>query len=218
MAPRAVLLDFDGVIADTENHHIAAWQRTLAALGWQLPDEVAAHSADVDDREFLRDLLAVQQISDGDIEGWVRKKQALMISMLRDSPRVYPGVQELVRHLRSRVRLAVVSGTWRENVETVLAASGLLAAFELIIGREDVGAVKPDPEAYLLALRRLELSACETVAIEDSATGLAAARAAGIAGIAVGHRREFGGWVGDATYFSGLEPISGLLRHLGLET
>ncbi len=217
MAPRAVLLDFDGVIADTENHHIAAWQRTLAALGWQLPDEVAARSADMDDREFLRDLLAVQQIPDGDIEGWVRKKQALTISMLRDSPRVYPGVQELVRHLRSRVRLAVVSGTWRENVETVLAASGLLAAFELIIGKEDVGTVKPDPEAYLLALRRLGLSAGETVAIEDSPTGLAAARAAGIAGIAVGHRREFGGWVGDATYFSGLEPISGLLRHLGLE-
>ena len=77
MALRAVLLDFDGVIADTENHHIAAWQRTLAALGWQVPDEVAARSADVDDREFLRDLLAAHQITDGDIDGWVRKKQAL---------------------------------------------------------------------------------------------------------------------------------------------
>jgi len=217
MAPRAVLLDFDGVIADTENHHVAAWQRTLAALGWQVPDEVAVRSADVDDREFLRDLLALQQITDGDIEGWVRKKQALTISMLRDAPRVYPGVQELVRRLRGRVRLAVVSGTWRENVEAVLGASDLLAAFELIIGKEDVEAVKPDPEAYLLALRRLGLSPGETVAIEDSPIGLAAARAAGIPGIAVGHRREFGGWVGDATYFSGLEPISGLLRHLGLE-
>src|SRR5271157_5878480 len=193
MALRAVLLGFDGVIADTENHHIAAWQRTLAALGWQVPDEVAARSADVDDREFLRDLLAAQQITDGDIDGWVRKKQALTISMLRDAPRVYPGVQELVRQLRGRVRLAVVAGTWRENIEVVLSTSGLLA------------------------LSRLGLSAGETVAIEDSPTGLAAARAAGIPGIAVGHRREFGGWVGDATYFSGLEPISGLLRHLGLE-
>ena len=149
MALRAVLLDFDGVIADTENHHIAAWQRTLAALGWQVPDEVAARSADVDDREFLRDLLAVQQITDGDIDGWVRKKQALTISMLRDAPRVYPGVQELVRQLRGRVRLAVVSDTWRENIEVVLSTSGLLAAFELIVGKEDVRSVKPDPEAYL---------------------------------------------------------------------
>ena len=217
MALRAVLLDFDGVIADTENHHIAAWQRTLAALGWQVPDEVAARSADVDDREFLRDLLAAQQITDGDIDGWVRKKQALTISMLRDAPRIYPGVQELVRQLRGRVRLAVVAGTWRENIEVVLSTSGLLAAFELIVGKEDVRSVKPDPEAYLLALSRLGLSAGETVAIEDSPTGLAAARAAGIPGIAVGHRREFGGWVGDSTYFSGLEPVSGLLRYLGLK-
>ena len=90
MALRAVLLGFDGVIADTENHHIAAWQRTLAALGWQVPDEVAARSADVDDREFLRDLLAAQQITDGDIDGWVRKKQTLTISMLRDAPGFIP--------------------------------------------------------------------------------------------------------------------------------
>jgi beta-phosphoglucomutase len=217
MALSAVLFDFDGVIADTENHHIAAWQRTLAALGWHVPDEVAARSAEVDDREFLRDLLAAQQITDGDIEGWVRKKQALTIRMLRDSPRIYPGIQELVQHLRGRVRLAVVSGTWRENVEAVLAASDLLAAFELIIGKEDVGSVKPDPEAYLLVLRGLALSAGETVAVEDSPSGLSAARAAGIPGIAVGHRREFGEWVGDSTYFSGLEPVSGLLRRLGLE-
>ncbi len=218
MARRAVLLDFDGVIADTENHHIAAWQRTLAALGWQVPDEVAARSAEVDDREFLRDLLAAQQIDDGDIEGWVRKKQALMIQMLRDAPRVYPGVVELLKSLRGRVRLGVVSGTWRENVEAVLSASDLLASFDLIVGKEDVAAVKPDPEAYILALSVLGLSAGEAVAIEDSPSGLIAARAAGIPVIAVGHRREFGDWVGDSTYFSGLEPASGLLRHLGLES
>ena len=217
MAPRAILFDFDGVIADTENHHIAAWQRTLAALGWQVPDEVAARSAEEDDREFLSNLLAAQDITDGDVEGWVRKKQVLTVRMLRDAPRVYPGVQELIQTLRGRVRLAVVSGTWRENVEAVLSASGLLAAFDVIIGKEDVAAVKPDPEAYILALSRLEFSAGETVAIEDSPTGLAAARAAGIPGIAVGHRREFGDWVGDSTYFSGLVPVSGLLRHLGLE-
>jgi beta-phosphoglucomutase-like phosphatase (HAD superfamily) len=111
----------------------------------------------------------------------------------------------------------VVSGTWRENVETVLAASGLNNAFELIVGKEDVRAVKPDPEAYFLALSRLALRGVQTVAIEDSPSGLASARAAGIPGIAVGHRREYGGWVGDSTYFSGLEPVSGLLRHLGIE-
>ena len=216
MPARALLLDFDGVIADTENHHIAAWQRTLCALGWHVPDEVAARSAEIDDRDFLRELFASQQIEGGDIEGWVRKKQALTVSLLRDAPRIYPGVHELVGRLHDRMRLAVVTGTWRQNVEAVLAASGLAGAFELIVSKEDVNRVKPDPEAYLLALRRLECSGSQAVAIEDSPSGLAAATAAGIPCIALGHRREFGEWVGSAVYFSGLEPVSGLLQYLRL--
>ena len=58
MPLKAVLLDFDGVIAETDNHHIAAWQRTLSTLGWQIPDEVAARSAEIDDRDFLVELFA----------------------------------------------------------------------------------------------------------------------------------------------------------------
>ncbi|MGC8641043.1 MAG: HAD family hydrolase [Isosphaeraceae bacterium] len=215
MPPRAVLFDFDGVIADTENHHIAAWQRTLAALGWQVPDEVAARSAEVDDRVFLRDLFTTQKIEDADIDGWVRRKQALTIALLRDAPRVFPGVHELVGELAGRVRLAIVSATWRENVETVIQASGLAGSFELIVGKEDVEDVKPAPDAYLLALRRLRLKPQHAVAIEDSPAGLDAARAAGMPRIAVGHRREFGAWVGQDVYFSGFEPVAGLLRHLG---
>src|SRR3954469_18639961 len=206
MAPSAVLFDFDGVIADTENHHIAAWQRTLMALGWQVPDEVAARSAEVDDREFLRELFASQGIDDGDVEGWVRKKQALTIRLIRDAPRIYPGVIDLVAQLRGRVRLGVVSGTWRENIDAVLGSSVLRGAFEFVIGKEDVAAVKPDPEAYRLAIGRLAIEPGAAVAIEDSPTGVVAASAAGIPCIAVGHRREFGEWVGDSPYFSGLEP------------
>jgi HAD superfamily hydrolase (TIGR01509 family) len=217
MPPQAVLFDFDGVIADTENHHIAAWQRTLTSLGWQVSDEVAARSAEVDDQAFLRELFASQGIDGGDIEGWVRRKQALTVRLIRDAPQIYPGVVELVGELTGRVRLAIVSGTWRENVDAVLSASGLAGSFELIVGKEDVAAVKPDPEAYLLALERLGLEPTEAVAIEDSPSGLAAARAAGIPRIAVGHRREFGSWVGQDVYFTGFEPASGLLQHLGLQ-
>jgi HAD superfamily hydrolase (TIGR01509 family) len=216
MAPLAILLDFDGVIAETENHHIAAWQRTLSALGWQVSDAAAAVSAEVDDREFIRDLFANRGVPAMKVDEWVRRKQALTIQMLENSPRVYPGVVELVRELRGRVRLAVVSGTWRENIEAVLRASRLTGVFDTIIGKEDVKAVKPDPEAYILALRQLKIPPRSAVAFEDSPSGLAAARAAGIPVIAVGHRRSFGDWVGNAAYISGLEPVEGLLKHLDL--
>lgn len=216
MAPKAILLDFDGVIAETENHHIAAWQRTLSTLGWQVSDAVAAVSAEIDDREFIKDLFATRGVPAVKVEDWVRRKQALMIRLLENSPRVYPGVVDLVRELGGRVRLGIVSGTWRENIEAVLRATGLAGAFEIIVAKEDVKIVKPNPEAYLLALRQLKLPNTSAVAFEDSPSGLAAARAAGIPVIAVGHRRSFGDWVGNAAYISGLEPVEGLLKHLGL--
>ena len=120
MPLKAILLDFDGVIAETDNHHIAAWQRTLSTLGWQIPDEVAARSAEIDDREFLAELFAERGIVSHKIEEWVLRKQVLTVQMLRDSPRLYPGVVELIRLLQGRAKLAVVSGTWRENIQAVL--------------------------------------------------------------------------------------------------
>jgi HAD superfamily hydrolase (TIGR01509 family) len=216
MPLKAVLFDFDGVLADTENHHIAAWQRTLSVMGWQVPDEVAARSSEIDDREFLAELFAERGIPADKVDDWVRRKQVFTVQMLRDAPRLYPGVVELIQRLRGKARLAVVSGTWRENIQCVLEAAGLTASFEMMIGKEDVTLVKPDPQAYVLALQRLRLPARAVVAIEDSPSGLSSARAAGIRRIAVGHRRPFGDWVGDATYISGFEPVEGLLKHLGL--
>jgi HAD superfamily hydrolase (TIGR01509 family) len=216
MAPKAIFLDFDGVIAETENHHIVAWQRTLSTLGWQVPDRVAALSAEIDDRDFLKDLFAQRALPSVKVDEWVRRKQSLLIRMIENSPRTYPGVVELVRELKGRVRLAVVSGTWLENITAVLSAIGQASAFDTIIGKEDVKAVKPDPEAYELALGRLGIQPKEAMAFEDSPSGLAAARAAGVPVIAVGHRRPFGDWVGNSAYISGLEPVEGLLRHLGL--
>jgi beta-phosphoglucomutase len=216
MALKAILLDFDGVIAETDNHHIAAWQRTLSALGWQVADEVAARAAEVDDRVFLADLFDERGVSSTKIEEWVRRKQALTVEMMRSSPRLYRGVAELVRELHGRVRLGVVSGTWRENVETVLDSAGIAGAFEMIVAKEDVTSFKPHPEPYLRALKRLRISPRSAVAFEDSPAGLASARGAGLSVVAVGHRRPFGDWVGDAIYISGFEPASAVLQHLGL--
>ena len=110
MPLKAVLFDFDGVIAETENHHIAAWQRTLSVLGWQVPDELAARSAEVDDREFLSDLFAQRGFPADKVSDWVGRKQVLTVQLLRNSPRLYPGVGDLVQRLRGKVRLAIVSG------------------------------------------------------------------------------------------------------------
>lgn len=216
MTPRALLFDFDGVIADTENHHIAAWQRTFATMGWEIPEELCLSAIEVDDRAFLARLFQTRKIKDGNIEGWVARKQELTLALLNDSPRIYPGVALLVERARAlgNVKLAVVTTTTRANVAAVLKAANLYSAFSLIVAKEDVQAPKPSPEPYVLAIKSLGIRPGHTLALEDSPTGIESAQAAGVPTIAIGHRRPKGPWSGDAPFFPDLRQTNEIL-HLG---
>jgi HAD superfamily hydrolase (TIGR01509 family) len=136
--------------------------------------------------------------------------------MLRDSPRIYAGAAELIQALHGKVRLAVVTGTWRENAQAVLESAGLDGYFETIVSKQDVKSNKPDPEPYLLALERLDLAPSSAVAFEDSPTGASSARGAGVPLIAVGHRHPTGDWIGESPYIAGFTPIRAVLERLGL--
>jgi beta-phosphoglucomutase len=207
---RAVLFDFDGVIADTENVHIAAWERTFALLGWDVAPEVCVRAAEQDDFAFLAEVFLDRGIDDGDVAGWIKRKQRITRDLLASTPRIYPGVRELVAALHGKAQLAIVSGTWRENLTTVLNAANLDGAFSLILGKEDVERPKPDPEIYELALKKLRVKASSAVAIEDSPTGLASARAAGIPVVAVGHRHPSPEWAEGSFFVPNLLPMVSL--------
>ena len=141
--------------------------------------------------------------------------------MARLSPRLFPGAVELVTSLAARVRLAVVADARRELVEAVLNGHGLLDQIELIIAADDVKATRPAPDGLRLAVKRLKLkpnpipTTGGVLTVEGTPAGLRAARLAKISALAVGHRRPFDDWVGDAPYVSGLEPVAGLLAQLG---
>jgi beta-phosphoglucomutase len=216
MPTRAVLFDFDGVIADTENVHVAAWQRTFGVMGWFESDETCARAAEIDDRAFVREVFDRRKIDGGDVDGWVTRKQDLTLQILAESPRLYLGVATMVEWLKARVRIGIVTTTWRSNVETILQASGLAGSFEFIIAKEDVRTPKPDPEGYRLALAKLSLPAADVLVVEDSPTGLEAARKAGLKTIAIGHRRPFGEWVGNSPYLPDFSNLDRALHELGL--
>ena len=168
----AVLFDFDGVIADTENVHVAAWERTFAAMGWDVPPEVCARAAEEDDRLFLQSVFAEAGIDDGDLAGWVARKQAATRTMLAAAPRLYPGVAELVAALVGRASGSgwcrgpgARTSTWCSRL------SGLAPSFAAIVAKLDVAAPKPDPAGYRLALKLLKVKPSEAVALEDAPSG-----------------------------------------------
>lgn len=189
----AVLLEFENVIASTREARRDALRDALAADGVALDDAryaeewaglparsagaAAAHAAGATLDPTALDLLAL-------------RADRAFAERLGKGVVLAPGAREFVDHAHGRARLAVVTRASRREVEFVLGLSGLAPAFECVVTADDVAAAKPDPAAHRAALARLDrrraLTAAAALAVEDAAPGFAAARAAGVACVAVG--------------------------------
>src|SRR5437667_3660099 len=191
--PRALVFDFDGVIADDEPLHLAAFQRTLAAEGVALTAEAYyARYLGFDDHDAIVEALreAGRPLTPERAEALMAAKAGHFLDLVRDGVRIFPGVPEFVRAAAARVPLAIASGALRREIALILAQAGLTRAFAAIVSAEDVEEGKPSPAAFLCALERLrerapDLAAEHCLVVEDSRAGIEAARRAGMRCLAV---------------------------------
>jgi len=175
----AILWDNDGVLVDTEKLFFQTTRDTLASAGVELTFEQFLDLSMRQGRSTL-DLAAGRGWPADRIAALKRERDILYAQVLQKQTRVLSGVTEALRALKGRVRMAVVTSSQREHFDVMHAGTRLTEFFEFVLAREDFQRTKPNPEPYLLALRRLGLAADRCVAIEDSERGLQAARAAGL--------------------------------------
>ena len=179
----AVVFDFDGVLADTEGLHLRAFQEAFAARGWALdPVAYADRYLGYDDRTLIVEFAADEGFSiDAGEVGRVMREKADIFDRLRAAASVvYPSAPACVRTLAARFPLAIVSGSLREEIVSILDGASLLSEFRSIVSAEDVTRSKPAPDGYLRAATLLGVDPGRCVVIEDSRWGLDAARSAGM--------------------------------------
>jgi len=192
---RAIIFDFDGVIADTEPLHFAALRQVLAGIDISLTEqEYYTDYLGFDDRGcFLAALQSHHRQASPTLLGELmdRKAQAYL-SAVREHLAIFPGVRELVHDAAARYPLAIASGALRNEIELILEEAGLRKAFLHITSAEDVTRGKPAPEPFLHAMAALNrqpsqpaLTPDDCLVIEDSLPGIRAARAAGMKILAV---------------------------------
>ena len=104
---------------------------------------------------------------------------------LLEESEAFPGAAELVDELRGRVRVAVASNTPHRLVAGALASAGLAHVFEVVVTGDQVAEPKPSPDVYLRACELLRAPPARSIGLEDSPTGVAAVRAAGLFAIGI---------------------------------
>jgi beta-phosphoglucomutase len=178
----ALLFDFNGTLSDDEGIQYAIFRELFAEQGRPLSEQKYFDGlAGRSDPEIVERWLGTGHPATAEV---LERRVQLFRERAGDGSTVSQQVRESVLRAAGRSRLAVVSGAMRSEVDMVLRAADL-DVFEVIVSAEDVTRGKPDPEGYLLALRRLRLEAADAVAIEDAPPGIAAAKAAGLSCVAV---------------------------------
>jgi beta-phosphoglucomutase len=183
---RAVLWDLDGTLVDSGDMHWWSWRDTLGAAGVPVTYEQFAGTFGQKNDRILRSWLGPDATPEriAEIAEAKESEYRRLVSVHGLQP--LPGAKEWVERLRAEGwRQTIASSAPRKNVEVMLAAIGLAAAFDGIVAAEDVGKGKPDPEVFLTAAARLGATPESSVVVEDAAAGVEAARRAGIRCIGV---------------------------------
>ena len=183
---KAIVFDFDGLIIDTETPEFDSWQEIFESYGVRLEREtwesqigrghevfdIYSHLADLCGRHIDREVVRPR----------MRRRYLELIEL---NP-ILPGVKDyIVTAKKMGIKLAIASSSRGGWAYGHLERRNLLHHFEFILSAEDVKNPKPDPELYATAIERLGVRAKNAFAIEDSAVGLTAARAAGLSCVVV---------------------------------
>lgn len=182
---RAVVFDMDGLLLDTETlwheAEVELFTRHGSSFSWEDKMAVIGTSFDQTAHYFGERLGASPEGG----AALVREMLDIMHARLQRQVEGRPGAVELVERLRGRIPLAVASNSPRMLVDTALATARLTGVFDAVVTSDDVVHGKPAPDIYLLACERVGVRPEDALALEDSPSGIAAAKAAGLACIGV---------------------------------
>jgi HAD superfamily hydrolase (TIGR01509 family) len=191
---RAIVFDFDGVIANSEPLHFRAFRDVLAEQGVDLTERAYYDRyLGFDDRGVFATVGFERGRSwaAADVAGFVARKAVRLEEIERDVSVIFPGAADAIRRAAAAVPIAIASGALGPEIRRILDHADLTRYFAAIVSAEDTPASKPAPDPYQKAVGLLAatmndaLRASDCVAIEDSRWGLESARAAGLRTVGV---------------------------------
>jgi HAD superfamily hydrolase (TIGR01509 family) len=175
---KGIVFDMDGVLVDSEPLHIEAWNDVFAEYGLHFTNDWFHQWIGVLDRNFTTKMVELYPILT-DADTLLYDKRRVFEAKIAQGVPAHKGVKELLPVLSS-LRLAVATSSNYSGAMISLKGSGLYDYFQKIVTADDVTLHKPNPDCYLKAVAGLGLKPTECFGIEDSVSGIKAAKAAGL--------------------------------------
>ncbi len=180
---KAVLFDFDGVLADSHGDNVAAWRKAFAAMNIPFDEHKYLLLEGNRSPEIIRSLLESIGANLDCVEKLIAMKHEFHAADAKF--KLYPKVQEVVQQLKSRgLQIAVVSGGSRRRLFNKESET-FLRTFDVVIAGEDCKLGKPHPDPYLKAAEQLGLKPDQCLVIENAPLGIRSAKSAKMACVAI---------------------------------
>jgi beta-phosphoglucomutase-like phosphatase (HAD superfamily) len=192
---RALIFDFNGVLADDDPIHMEAFRQVAKEEGlWFTDDEYLDKYLPLNDWDCFRILFRerAKPLTSGKLDELIRRKAVYYFEAIAEKTVLFADATRAVKAAAARCRLAIASGARRDEILHILKQGGLEQCFSAVVSAEDVQFGKPHPQPFSRAHERLQeadksLMASECVAIEDSIGGIQSAHQAGMRCLAVAH-------------------------------
>lgn len=182
---KAILWDMDGVIADSNSFHFAAWQETFAKRGIKFTKEDFSKLFGTRNDFIIRSVMG-EKLSEIDVKIMVQEKEENFRRKARGNIKPFPGVVRLLNVIKGgNFKLGLVSSAPKENIDLLISELKLEGLFDCTVFGQEVSESKPSPQIYLLAAEKLGVAPNDCTVIEDSSLGVRAAKTAGMRCLAV---------------------------------
>ena len=192
---RALIFDFNGVLADDDPIHMEAFRKVAAEEGLSFTDEEYLEKyLPLNDRDCFKILFSESRrdLPHDRLQTLINRKGIYYFQMIAQKAVLFDKTAAAVRAAARRYPLAIASGARGAEIRHILRQDGLEGCFSAIVSAEDVRFGKPHPEPFLRAHEKLReqdgsLKPGECVAIEDSIGGIQSAHGAGMRCLAIAH-------------------------------
>jgi HAD superfamily hydrolase (TIGR01509 family) len=183
----AVVFDLDGVILDSEQVWDNVRERFARERGGRWSERATTDMMGMSSTEWSRYMHDVIGLEDPPEEINRQVVRRMVERYSHDLPLI-DGAVEAVRRMADTWPLGLASSSNRELIDRVLEVSGLAPSIRASVSSEEVERGKPAPDVYLEAARRLDVAPSRCAAVEDSASGIRSAHAAGMLLVAIPNR------------------------------